>query len=566
MRAGRIAFNMASDSDAPANIAVQSETTDGPHQPSAAEGAPPAWAWLIPNFTVFISSLCIMVVELVAGRLIARYVGSSLYTWTSVIGIVLAGIAAGNYIGGRLADRYKAREALASLFLLSSAACLLIPLLNERIGYLSFLRGQEWGLRIALHVFLVFFLPAALMGTISPVAAKMALGLSTQTGRTVGSVYSWGAVGSIVGTFLTGYFLIAEMGTVAVVLSVAGVLLAMALFFGARSLLPFLWIGVFGATLLTHLAPWDWARTAGERLGVRDRVNELVHFLTESQYSSIRVEDEPEMPGVRSMTLDYLVHAYVSMDNPGELIYEYENVYAGVTEIALRDFPDQRSPRALMLGGGGFVFPRWLSRRWPESYVEVAEIDPEVTRAAFEAFGLPLNTPMKIFNLDARNHVDDLLERRESGEQVGGFDLVYGDAFSHYSPPFHLTTYEFNEKVRRLMSPDGVFLANVIDIYRSGQFLGAMINTMERSFPHVYVMSTVFGGPSDDDRRDTFVVVGSTRPLAIDEMDFDLYEGHLMEPRHLAVLRQRSNRLVLTDDYAPVDTLIAPVVSSAERR
>ena len=63
------------------------------------------WLWILPNFTVFVSSLCIMVVELVAGRLIARYVGSSLYTWTSVIGIVLAGIAAGNYIGGRLADR-----------------------------------------------------------------------------------------------------------------------------------------------------------------------------------------------------------------------------------------------------------------------------------------------------------------------------------------------------------------------------------------------------------------------------------------------------------------------------
>ena len=109
---------------------------------------PRRWSWLIPIATVFISSLCIMVVELVAGRLIARHVGSSLYTWTSVIGIVLAGIAAGNYIGGRLADCYKAREALASLFLLSSAACLLIPLLNDRIGYLSLLRSQEWGLRI----------------------------------------------------------------------------------------------------------------------------------------------------------------------------------------------------------------------------------------------------------------------------------------------------------------------------------------------------------------------------------------------------------------------------------
>ena len=57
-----------------------------------------------------------MVVELVAGRLIARYVGSSLYTWTSVIGIVLAGIAGGNYVGGLLADRYKAREALSLTF------------------------------------------------------------------------------------------------------------------------------------------------------------------------------------------------------------------------------------------------------------------------------------------------------------------------------------------------------------------------------------------------------------------------------------------------------------------
>ena len=557
---------MASDSDARTVFETETEAAEDLDQISPAEGAESSRAWLIPNFTVFISSLCIMVVELVAGRVIARYVGSSLYTWTSVIGIVLAGIAAGNYIGGLLADRYKAREALATLFLLSSAACLLIPLLNDRIGYLSLLRSQEWGLRIALHVFFVFFLPAALMGTISPVAAKMALGLSTETGRTVGSVYSWGAIGSIVGTFLTGYLLIAEMGTVSVVLSVAGVLLAMALFFGARSLAPFLWVGVFGAILLTRLGPWEWTRTAGERLGVRDRVNELVHFLTESQYSSILVEDEPEMPGVRSMTLDYLVHAYVSMENPDELIYEYENVYAGVTAAALRDFPDDRSPRALMLGGGGFVFPRWLIRWWPESYVEVAEIDPEVTRAAFEAFGLPRDTPMKIFNRDARNHVDDLLERRENGEQVGQFDLVYGDAFSHYSPPFHLTTLEFNEKVRGLMSPDGVFLANVIDIYRSGKFLGAMINTMERSFPHVYVLSTVFGGPSDDDQRDTFVVVGSTRPLPIDEMDFELYEGHLMEPQQLAVLRKRSNRLVLTDDYAPVDNLIAPVVSSAARR
>ena len=506
-----------------------------------------------------------MVVELVAGRLIARHVGNSLYTWTSVIGIVLAGIATGNYIGGRLADRYRAREALASLFLLSSAACLLIPLLNERIGQLYILRSQEWSLRIALHVFFVFFVPSALMGMISPVAAKMALGLGRETGRTVGSVYSWGVVGSIVGTFMTGYFLIAQMGTVAVLLSVAAVLLAMSIFFGAQSILPYLWMGVLGANMLAHAGPWEWTRTVGERLGLRDVEDEFVHFLTESQYSFIRIEDEPGMPGVRSMTLDFLVHAYVSMTNPDELVYEYENVYAGVTEAAVRDWPPERKPRALMLGGGGFVFPRWMLRRWPGSYIEVAEIDPEVTRAAHEAFGLPANTPIRIYNLDARNHVEDLLSRLDEGEDAGRFDLVYGDAFSHYSPPFHLTTYEFNEKVRRLMSPGGVFLANVIDIYQSGLFLGAMINTFERSFPHVYVLSTIFGGPSDDDYRDTFVVVGSGRPLKLDDLDFDVYKGSLVEQHHLATLRRRSNNLVLTDDFAPVGNLLAPVVAMADK-
>ena len=523
------------------------------------------WTWLIPNLTVFVSSLCIMVVELVAGRLIARHVGSSLYTWTSVIGIVLAGIAIGNYIGGRLADRYRAREALASLFLLSSAACLLIPLLNERVGQLDMLRGQEWGLRIALHVFFVFFVPSALMGTISPVAAKMALGLNRETGRTVGSVYSWGAVGSIVGTFMTGYFLIAQMGTVAVLLSVAAVLLAMSIFFGAQSTLPYLWMGVLAANFLAHAGPWEWTRTIGERLGLREYKDEFVHFLTESQYSFIRIEDEPDMPGVRSMTLDFLVHAYVSMIDPDELVYEYENVYAGVTEAVVHDWPAERGPRALMLGGGGFVFPRWMLRRWPKSYIEVAEIDPEVTRAAYESFDLPANTPMRIYNLDARNHVEDLLTRLDRGQDVGRFDLVYGDAFSHYSPPFHLTTYEFNEKVRRLMSPNGVFLANVIDIYQSGLFLGAMINTLEKSFPHVYVLSTVFGGPSDDDYRDTFVVVGSGRPLKLDYLDFDVYKGSLIEQHNLATLRRRSNNLVLTDDFAPVDNLLAPVIAMADK-
>lgn len=196
----------------------------------------------IANATVFVSSFCIMVIELVAGRLIAPYVGSSLYTWTSIIGVVLAGIAGGNYLGGRIADRYavnsqRARRTLAVLFLIAGIVALGIGLYNRIVGEMPILAGlTSFRLRIALHVTLVFFIPCALLGLISPVVAKMALDLGRETGRTMGSVYAWGVVGSIVGTFMTGFYFVAVMKTSTIVLSVAGVLVGVAVLYGAASM------------------------------------------------------------------------------------------------------------------------------------------------------------------------------------------------------------------------------------------------------------------------------------------------------------------------------------------
>ncbi len=526
---------------------------------------PPRWAWAVPIVTVFLSSMCIMVLELVAGRLIARHVGSSLYTWTSVIGIVLAGIAGGNYVGGRIADRFPPKESLAALFLMASANSLLIPMLNNRVGQVEALRDLDWPTRIALHVFLVFFPPSCLLGMISPVAAKMAIVTGQRLGRTIGSVYSWGTIGSILGTFLTGYVLIAKMGTTAVLLMVSAVLLAMALAYGGSSILPYLWTGVLLAVMIAAWAPFGWARTIGERLGFRAAGSEMVFFEDESQYSYIRVEDVIETPGLRSMTLDYLVHAYVDMADPDSLHYDYERIYAGVTEEAVSAYHPDGEVRALFLGGGGYVFPRWFVRRYPGGYGEVVEIDPQVTRAAFEAFGLERDTPLRIVHLDARNRVEELAAGPDRSELQGGFDLVYNDAFNHYSPPFHLTTLEYVRKLRTLMSDDSVFLANTIDIFRSGQFLGAMINTVEQVFPYVYTFCTSPGGPTDEDERDTFVVAGSTRLLAVQDLDYLQYSAALLSPRDTATLRRRSRGLVLTDDYAPVDNLLTPVIRLVER-
>ena len=54
----------------------------------------PMW---ISCLLAFISSACTLVIELIAGRIMAPYIGVSLYTWTSIIGVVLAGMSGGNF-------------------------------------------------------------------------------------------------------------------------------------------------------------------------------------------------------------------------------------------------------------------------------------------------------------------------------------------------------------------------------------------------------------------------------------------------------------------------------------
>jgi len=538
----------------------------GPLEPAASAPSPGTGflAVAVPYATAFMSSMCIMTVELVAGRLIARHVGSSIYTWTSVIGVVLAGIAVGNWLGGRIADRYRPRTALSVLFALGSIACLAIPGFNKLIGNWHFLWRQEWPVRIAGHVFLAFFLPSTVLGCIGPVAAKMALDLGRQVGRTVGSVYAWGAVGSIVGTFLTGFFLIAKMGSIAVLVTAAAVLALVALLYGARTLFPYLWAATTIAFLAATMGPWPWAKQLGIKLGVLREAYANIIYVDESNYSYIQIEEEEDPAGLRSLSLDHLIHSYVVMDNQTDLHYDYEQLYASITETAVGNKPPSQM-RSLFLGGGGFVFPRYILNKWPGAHVEIAEIDPRVTEAAHRAFGLARDTPLKIYNLDARNHVDDLLERRRLGENLPPFDLIYGDAFNHYMVLHHLTTREFNLKLKELMGPHGVYMMNIIDIYDTGLFLGAIVNTFRESFPHVYAFSTFTNGPSTDPRRrDTFVVVGSMKALTGIALKSDV-PGAALKPEHLEALRQKSRGMVLTDDYAPVEQLLEPVIRRADK-
>lgn len=507
-----------------------------------------------PLVLVFLINAGMMAVEVAAGRMMSRYYGQSLYTWTTVIGVVLTGLSAGGYAGGRMADRFNGRTAGGWLLIAASACCMAIPACASTIvGYLNE-SSLSLPMQIALNATLLFLAPSALVGALSPILLRRALLDSPREGYTVGLIYAWASLGSIAGTVAAGFHLIAAVG-VAMTLYACAVLFGVAGgLFGRSRAMAMGWVGcgavALAALVVPHYNPAAWGRFADAK----------TVYDAESLYSSIHViQPDAGNHQIRQLILDRLIHSKIDLDNPTALQYEYEWVYAAVMDT----FHASGAPvSALVIGGGGYTFPRYLEITRPGSHIDVAEIDPAVTRAAQIAFGLPEDSAIGIHHMDARNWVDDLARKKRDGMPVRAYDLIFGDSVNDYSVPYHLTTREFNEQIYSLLNDNGLYLLNMIDMFEPGLFLSALVNTCRQTFPHVYVLSRYDCG----DRRDTFIIVNAKRPLDLAHVPATIaavhpFEGRLLPAASLDALIAANGPMVLTDDFAPVENLLAPVVA-----
>ncbi len=187
-----------------------------------------------PGAVVFVSNACVMILELVAGRLLAPNIGVSLHTWTGIIGVIFAGMSIGNYVGGRLADRFASRRTLGMLFLFAGAGALFVLAASALLAgrNVSALPALPLLVRILIFVSLVFLPPSILLGAITPFVIKLAVRDLGTTGAAVGRIYAAAALGSILGTFATGYVLVFYLGVRTIVLLVALTLMALGLLVG----------------------------------------------------------------------------------------------------------------------------------------------------------------------------------------------------------------------------------------------------------------------------------------------------------------------------------------------
>ncbi|MCX7670119.1 MAG: fused MFS/spermidine synthase, partial [Anaerolineae bacterium] len=120
-----------------------------------------------------------------------------------------------------------------------------------------------------------------------------------------------------------------------------------------------------------------------------------------------------------------------------------------------------------------------------------------------------------------------------------------------------------NDKLRSHLSADGIYMLNIID-GRSGDFARSTVRTLAETFPYVAALPVIedYTGLV----RNTWVIIGANRPLdrtaylaAAEATPRPDIAAHLWEGERLAAFLASGRSVLITDDYAPVDNLLAPV-------
>ena len=251
---------------------------------------------------VFFTSAAILVLEILAGRMMAPYVGVTLETWTGIIGTVLAGISIGSWLGGRLADRYPAQRVLPPVLiiggLLATATYPLVSLIGPSVNSEPF--------DIVFLAAVSFFAPAAVLSAVTPTVTKLRLETLQETGTVVGRLSAISTAGAIFGTFLAGFILVAAWPsrTITIVVGVALVAAGIASAMRAR------------LTTATVVSVAIAAVAATSAVAVA--TPETCEY--ETAYYCVNVDVDPDRPSGRILWLDTLRHSYVDLQDPEYLV------------------------------------------------------------------------------------------------------------------------------------------------------------------------------------------------------------------------------------------------------
>jgi len=387
---------------------------------------------------VFICGAVIMIFELAGSRVLGPFFGTSIFVWTSLIGIIMGSLSIGYWLGGKISDKKPSLLILSWIIVVSA-----IFILFTSLGQFFVLRTlpeyiQDFRLRSVIASIILFSVPSILLGMVTPYVVKLKIKKISTSGTTVGNLYAISTIGSIAGTFFAGFYLIPEFGN-------SNILFFISILLTLISLTVFiLYNRKISCTLsifLICIIGFFYYRNNNkekEYIDVDTQYNRVIIYNT--------IDKNTDKP-IKMLNINNEKSAAMFLDND-ELVFEVLKYYR------LAEHFNPGFKKSLMIGGSGYSFPKDYLKKFPLSELDVVEIDPKLTELAKEHFKLKQNQRLKIYHEDGRT----FLNRTQNK-----YDVVYMDAYkSLITIPYQLTTKEAIQKIYNVLNNNGVVFANII--------------------------------------------------------------------------------------------------------
>lgn len=486
-------------------------------------------------FSALVCGAAVMVIEVLGSRVVGPFFGVSLFVWTSLISVTMISLALGYWFGGVLADRRGHSSDLYALIAAAGVCVLLIPWLKAPVLEACLPLGLRTGAFVSS---LILFGPALLLlGCVSPYLVKIAARTVSNIGRTVGGLYALSTVGSVAGTALTGFFMIAYLGVNQAFYAVGITLLLLAAgYFAALRRLV-----VAGAALVICivLAP-QWI--VPPALSMPDaQVREV--FSGDTFYGAVKVIDVDYGDAVdRQLLIDGLHQGGQDLSR-GLTVNRYPYL---LQFIPYRLQPNGRD--CLVVGLGAGFIPAWYSARGIRT--DVVDIDPLIPQLARDYFGFTTNGDVVV--ADARHFL--LTTPRI-------YDYIILDAYNGDLMPYHLLSREMFTLIAQHLRPGGVLGINFIgSIGEQRRMTSSVVRTLRSVFEtvDVYPVFDVAETNGGVGNLEIFSYNGARTPLPLGEVP-----GLSIHPRVNALVRgflrtsypfpDDADALVLSDDYNPMD-------------
>lgn len=495
----------------------------------------------LPQAVIFLTGFITMAFEVVGSRALGPFFGTSIFVWTSLIGIVMGSLSIGYWLGGLLSVRKTSFQWMGFMLLVAGIFVAITAIGDTYI--LPRIEKYIPGFRLKnIVAVIVLFAPASILfGMVLPYGIRLSMGKVTSSGKTVGVLYALSSLGSILGSFAAGFILVPAFGYSNIMYSLAFglILLSLILFLSEKR---YLHLSIPSVAILILFFIWNYkSKQIHDYIDLDTQYNRVLIFNSTDAKSgrmvkTLRINDENSS----AMFLD---------GDKDELVFEVLKYYHLVDHFV------PGFQHALMVGGSGYAFPKAYLKSYPSATLDVVEIDPGLTAVARKYFELEENHRLNIFHEDGRIFLNNYIGKK--------YDAVFMDAYkSMLTIPYQLTTLEAIQKISDVLKDDGAVFANVISSLdkNKSEFLRAEVATYQKVFPQVYLFAVQYPNPTEEQKKhfQNIMLVGlksTEKPNFISE---DLRLNKILS--HLTHLELENDPLIITDEFAPVEYFASKVL------